>query len=230
MTHTVRTSLQHYWRITRLRAVGCPVEYPSESENTGQLRIKLRPNWLGTDLYQVAEGTAIAVWLDIRTVTAITLYQFSLCCPAWGAPISWCAPSAKHEGYYRIPPDLWIGRSRVLNRFMDAPVELPRNGHLEGFLLGVLPQAVPPNAGQELEALIVVEDLRGDNHMLPVALRNRPLDPAALRYSEAALFPPAPPPPPAVPNSPAPRKSLVDYLIEKGRLPAFSAEDLRNQE
>jgi hypothetical protein len=185
------SSLQQYCQLLRLRAVGCPVEYPRESENGLQLRLTMGPTYLKTNLYPVSEGTALALWLDIRATTGLTVYRFDLWSPWLAGPISWLEPSTKHENYYRLPPDLWIKSSLVLNHRRAERGELRRNQRWEGFLLGTVPQSLPSNAGQQLEAIVSLEDLRGYHHVLPITLKNHPLDPELLRrLGEEATFPP----------------------------------------
>jgi hypothetical protein len=107
-------------------------------------------------------------------------------------PISWLEPSTKHLNHYCLPPGIWIPSSRVLNHRTDDWGQLRRNQHREGFLLGIIQQALPTSAGEHLEAVVTIEDLRGYNHPLIVSLINRPLDPKLRRTrGEQATFPPA---------------------------------------
>lgn len=186
-------SLQQHCLLLRLRAVGCPVAYPREFEDGHQLRLTTRPTYLGTNLYPVPDGTAIAFWLDLRATTRLTVHRFYIWSPCLAGPIFWLEPSTKHENYYHLPPDVWIGKSRVLNHRLDGWGEMRRNEHWEGFLLGTVPQTLPAGAGQQLEALVSVEDLRGHHQVSPITLTNRPLDPELLRKcGEEATFPPPP--------------------------------------
>jgi hypothetical protein len=185
------SSLQQYCQLLRLRAVGCPVEYPRESENGRQLRLTIGPTYLRTNLYQVSDGTAIAFWLDIRATTGLTVHRFHFWSPWLPGPISWLELSTQHENYYRLPPDLWIESSQVLNHRRAEWGELRRNQRWAGFLLGTVPQTLLSSIGQRLEAIVSLEDLRGYHHVLPVTLENHPLDPELLRrWGEEATFPP----------------------------------------
>jgi hypothetical protein len=209
-------SLQQYCQLLRLRAAGCPVEYPRESENGHQLRLTMRPTGLGTNLYPVSDGTAIAFWLDIHATTGLIVYRFHIWSPWLAGPILWLKPSTKHENYYHLPPDVWISRSRVLNHRLDGQGEMWRNQHWEGFLLGIMHHTLPASASQQLEAIVSVEDLRGHRHLLPISLKNHPLDPDLLRkYGEEATFPPPRVEVPSLTAKPTPPEKKTESAIYK---------------
>jgi hypothetical protein len=211
-----RSSLQHYRQLLRLRAVGCPVEYPRESENGHQLRLTMRPTWLGTNLYPVSDGTAIAFWLDIHATTGLIVHRFHIWSPWLVGPISWLEPSPKHKNYYRLPPDLWIARSRVLNHSVEGRGELRRNQRWAGMLLGTVPCSLLSSAGQQLEAIVSIEDLRGCHHVLPITLKNHPLDAELLRkYGEEATFPPPQVEVPSLTAKSTPREKKSQSALHK---------------
>jgi hypothetical protein len=131
-------------------------------------------------------------------------------------PISWLEPSPKHENYYRLPPDLWIASSQVLNHRREWRGKMRRNQHWEGFLLGTIPRTLPASADKQLEAIVSIEDLRGYHHMLPIALKNHPLDPELLRkYGEEATFPPPRVEVPSVTAKPTPPEKKTESAMYK---------------
>jgi hypothetical protein len=174
----------------------------------------MKPSKLGTNLYPLSNGTAIAFWLDIHATAALTLCEFYFWAPWLAVRVCWLVPSTKHEGYYCLPPDIWIAKSLVLNHRLAGLDELRRNQHDEGFLLATISQTLPANAGQKLEALFGFEDLRGRHHVLPITLENRLLNPEVLRQNgEEARFPPPRVEVPTVSTKPtAPEKETESAL------------------
>jgi hypothetical protein len=186
------SSFQQDLDLLWLRVSGCPVQYAHDFTAGRALRMELRSTYLETNLYPVEDGTVVAFWLDVRAAAALTVHQFRFWAPWAAGPISWLQPSTKHLNHYCLPPGIWIPSSRVLNHRRDDWGQLRRNQHREGFLLGIIQQALPTSAGEHLEAVVAIEDLRGYNHPLIVSLINRPLDPRLRRTrGEQATFSPA---------------------------------------
>ena len=210
------SSFWHYCQLLRLQAVGCLVEFPEVPKIGRQLWLRMRATYLETNVYPVPGGTAVAFWLDIRASAALTVHQFRFWAPWAAGPISWLPPSTEHDEYYCRPPGIWIQSRRVLNYRVDRWGDLRRNDHWEGFLLGTIPQTLPASAGDQLEAVVGIEDLRGYDHSLVIRLVNRSLDPDLLRRcGEAATFP-SPQTPTAIPKPQPPPTSPEDTVFYRG--------------
>ena len=104
----------------------------------------MRPSYLETNIFPLSNGTAIAFWLDLLATAPLIVNGFSFWSLWADGPINWLEPSTKHEGYYCLPPGIWIGDSMVLNERLDGSVKFWRNRHLKGFLLGTIPRYFPP--------------------------------------------------------------------------------------
>ncbi len=172
---------QRYSDLLWLRKYGRAVEFPPAA--IGQkVRLTAEPSCLGTNIFPAANRTVIAFCLSIRASATVIPHGFffiDYCLgKTWFLP-----PSEDHEGDYCVPPGIWISRSLVLNRALRGgrEYELQRNCHWKGWVLLVADGTVPVSAGEEIEAVCGLEDLRGHQYVLPLTLVNRPLSPEVLR-------------------------------------------------
>jgi len=186
-----QVSAQDYWRLLYLQSLGCPVDCEHLPRMIQPLRISAIGSDLNTNLYGVEGGAAFVLPVHIHVATPIIVYRYSVRLQGFSNWVSQLAPSKQHPGYYLLPPGICIPASNVLNHTLHPAHPLRRNIHLEGALLGTIPEDIPSSVCKTVQGVLGIEDVAGREYCYTISVENRNLDPALLRkYGEAATFPP----------------------------------------
>ena len=184
-------SAQDYWRLLYLQSLGCPVDCKHLPPMIQPLRMDSVGSYLNTNLYRVEGGAAFILPLHIYVATPIIVYGYYVRLQGFSYQGSRLEPSKQHPGYYLLPPGIYIPKSTVLNHILHPAYPLRRDIHLNGLLLGTIPEAIPSSLGKMVQGVLGIQDIAGREYFYPITLENRPLDPDLLRkYGEEATFPP----------------------------------------
>jgi len=186
-----QVSARDYWRLLYLQSLGCPVDCTHLPRMIQPLRIETVGSYLNTNLYQVEGGAAVILPVHIYVAEPIIVYGYYLRLQGFGSRVSRLAPSKQHPEHYFLPPGIYIPKSTVLNHILHPAYPLRRDIHLNGLLLGTIPEAIPSSLGKMVQGVLTIEDVAGREYFYPITLENRPLDPDLLRkYGEETTFPP----------------------------------------